>query len=111
FCRLDENVGRALVRTEPPRNLEHPPARRIVSGLERHEARVRFERSRIVGEPLVAQLGDAAKKLAPFRRIHLEFEMNFEHANEIPHLIALLVDTLENDGRSRTKGRHFEASL
>ena len=99
------------MRARAPGDVEQALARVLVARREGHEARVRVERPRVVAEPLVAQLGDAAAELAPLVLRHLGLEAHLENAHEIAHLVARRVDALEDDGGARAQGGHVEALL
>jgi len=99
------------VRAEPARDLEHPLARARVVGVQWQEARERLDGPRVVAQPLVAQIRDAAEQVATLVGLLRELQVDLEYAHELGDLVTARVHRLEDDGRARAQLRHVEDLL
>ena len=107
----EHHLGGVVETIEPLRDLQIARASLDVARRERQQARVGLEGALVVGEALVAQLGDAPKQIAALDVVGHELEADLEDANEVAHLLALGVDALQDDGGSLPEVRMREALL
>lgn len=84
---------------------------RASSGIERQEARERVERTGVVAQTLVAELGDPPEEIPSLVDGLCELEIDLEHAHEVGHLVALRVHRLEHNRRARPQVRDIEDLL